>query len=118
MDGHPLLGGLSPVLHHTNDSLYRVPVQKIGRTYTLFVGDNFIREMEEGDVPEEVRTKMTMVLASSNVNRRDYGIKLRLQIYTPPFGGELNDVGWQVSDTMFCLCLSNATLDQLTGKSI
>jgi len=113
-----LFGGLSPILHHTNDSLYRVPVQKIVRTYTLFVGDNFIREMEEGDVPEEVRTKMTMVLASSDVNRRDYDIKLPLHIYIPPEGGGLNEVGWQVSDTMFCLCLSNATLDQLTGKSI
>jgi len=93
-------------------------VQKIGRTYTLFVGDNFVREMDEHDVPGEVRSKMTMVLAASKVDRRDYDIKLPLHIYIPPEGGGLDEVGWQASDTMFCLCLSGDTLDQLTGKSI
>lgn len=112
-----MFGGLAPVIHPENPNLHRVPVRKINSDYTLFVGDNFKRELTETDLPAEVKTKMAMVLASSTVNRRDKDVRLPLTIYIPPEGGQLNDVGWQVSDTMYCLCLSADTLDGLTGKS-
>ena len=112
-----MFGGLAPVIHPENPRLHRVPVQKINSDYTLFVGDGFKRELDEALLPGEVKTKIAMVLASSTVNRRDKDVRLPLTIYIPPEGGQLNDVGWQVSDTMFCLCLSADTLDELTGKS-
>lgn len=113
-----MFGALSPVIHPQNLNLHRVPIQRINSRYVLFVGDNFKRELREKDLPAEVKTKMTMVLATSKVNRRDCDIKLPLTIYVPPDSGGLEEVGWQVSDTMFCLCLSADTLDELTGKSI
>jgi hypothetical protein len=108
---------LSPVLHPTNDKLHRVPVQKIGSLHILFVGDHYRREIDEKDLPGEVKTKMAMVIATSKVDVRDHAM-LPLQIYVPPDSGAIDEVGWQVSDTMFCLCLSQDALDQLTGKSI
>lgn len=118
MDDYPLYGHLSPVLHLHNLNLHRVPVRKTGRMYTLYVGDNISRLLEEDNLPDEAKIKMTMVLASSKVDRRDHEVPYSLAVYVPPEGGDLLEVGWQVSDTLYCLCLSEETLDVLIGKSL
>ena len=117
MDGHPLYGSLSPVIHPINPNLHRVPVRKTGRSYILYVGDNTTRLLEEDNLPDEVKIKMTMILATSQVDRRDHEVHYSLAVYVPPDSGELNEVGWQASDTLYCLCLSGETLDRLIGKS-
>lgn len=117
MDGDSLYGSLSPVIHPTNSGLHRVPIRRNGRAYILYVGDNSTRLLEEDNLPDEVKIKMTMVLATSQVSRRDHEVHYSLAVYVPPDSGELLEVGWQVSDTLYCLCLSGDTLDRLTGKS-
>lgn len=111
-----MFGNLSPISHESNPFLYRVPLKREGDEYTLFVADNFVRNFTSENLPDEVKTKLTMIVAASKTNSRDWEV-YNSDVYVPkyPVNG-FGEIGWQVSDSLFCICLSIKTLKELKGE--
>ena len=55
---------LAPVVHPYNWALVRVPVRKIEDHYIVYVADGYHRRYDESTLPDELKTKMAMILAS------------------------------------------------------
>ena len=112
-----MLGNLSPVSHYTNSTLYRVPLKRENDSYTLYVADNFVRNFDGENLPDEIKTKLAMIVATSKADVRDWDF-LNADVYCPRLMVDgFEEIGWQVSDSFFCICLNTETLDQLRGES-
>ena len=111
-----MLGNLSPVRHESNPFLYRVPLKREGENYILYVADNFVRNFTSDTLPDEVKTKFTMISAASKTSMHDWEV-FNTHIYIPRFMIEgFGEIGWQVSDSYFCICLTKETLDDMRGE--
>jgi hypothetical protein len=111
-----MLGNLSPVSHYSNPNLYRVPLERTGNHYTIYVADNFVRNFTDETLPDEVKTKLSMIVAASKTEVRDWEF-YNSDVYVPkhPMDG-FEDIGWQVSDSYFCICMSTELLNELRGE--
>lgn len=112
----PMLGNLSPVTHHTNPNLYRVPLKREGDKYILYVADNFVRNFTNDTLPDEIKTKLAMITAASYTDVRDWSV-YNTDVYIPthPIKG-FKEIGWQVSDSYFCICMSKESIEDLRGE--
>lgn len=111
-----MFGNLTPVSHALNPSLYRVPLKRDGDKYILYVADNFVRNFTQDTLPDEVKVKLTMISAVSKVNVRDWDIT-QGDVYLTRTNQNLEEVGWQVSDSYYCLCLTIDLLNELQGAT-
>lgn len=80
--------------------------------YTVFVGDNMVRRYNDNTLPDKLKTKIAMILASPQKFIDDHAVD-QLRVYTNHQSPELDEVGWRVSDSYFCLVLSREILDSL-----
>jgi hypothetical protein len=85
---------------------------RIGGNYTVFVGDNTIRRFTDDTLPDFLKSKLAMILASSQNIKHDHDVD-KLDIYTNSQSPELDTVGWRVSDSYFCLVMDRETLNSL-----
>ena len=109
---------LSPLVHPYNWSLYRVPLRRIGDDHTVFLGNGKTRIYTAESLPDCIKFKLTMVLASPNVQfideaSREFGIHLIMHNNYPP---HMNDIGWRSSDTYFVVVIESEDLDSLIGE--
>lgn len=111
-----MLGSLSPVVHQFNYALYRVPLRREGNTYTIFVADGFNRVFDEDTLPDEVKSKMAMVLARGNPILHDDEVTHLNLMTTPLRNDDFIEVGWRVSDMWFVVVLSYDSLMALRGE--
>jgi len=111
-----MLGNLSPIAHESNPFLYRVPLKRENDGYILFVADNFVRNFSSENLPDEIKSKLAMIVAASKTDTRDWDV-YNCDVYVPkhPVNG-FSEIGWQISDSFFCICLSVKTLNDLRGK--
>ena len=110
-----MLGTLSPVIHPYNHKLYRVPLRREGDSYTIFVDDCFTREFTEQTLPDEIKSKLTMVLARGGQILHDHEVThLSLMMGFEDY--ELSEVGWQSSDKWFVVVLDYDSLMRLRGE--
>jgi hypothetical protein len=107
-----MLGHLSPVGHKKYWDLIRVPMLRIDGNYTVFVGDNTIRRFTDDTLPDALKSKLAMILASVQNFKYDHDVD-KLDIYTNSQSPELDEVGWRVSDSYFCLVMNRETLNSL-----
>lgn len=114
---HSMFGNLSPVSHYTNPKLYRVPVERDGDNYTIYVADNFVRNFTNESLPDEIKTKLAMIVAVSKTDVRDWEF-YNSDMYVPkcPIEG-YEEIGWQASDSYFCICVSTELLNELRGEN-
>jgi hypothetical protein len=117
MDGDTMLGHMSPVVHHKDWNLIRVPLRKIGDKYDVFVSDDLVRHYDERTLPDVLKSKMAMILASPQPNLIPEDRLQKLNVYSVTMP-ELALVGWRVSDTWFCLALDRLTLNSLKGGTL
>ena len=110
-----MLRDLSPVVHQYDFNLYRVPLHKEGNSYTIYVGDDFNRVFDEHTLPDEVKTKMAMVLANAKQIVTDEKVT-QLQLMTTTVDSNFRDIGWRASDSWFCIILSYKSLMALRGE--
>jgi hypothetical protein len=116
MDISAMLGTLSPVVHQYNYALYRVPLRKEGNSYTMFVADGFSRVFDEDTLPDEIKTKMAMVMARGNPILHDYEVTQLNLMCTPLRNDDFIEIGWRVSDMWFVVVLSYNSLMRLRGE--
>ena len=117
MDGDTMLGHMSPVVHPKEWNLIRVPLRKIGDKYDVFVSDDLVRHYDERTLPDVLKSKMAMILASPQPNLIPDERLQKLNVYSVTMP-ELALVGWRVSDTWFCLALDRLTLNSLKGGTL
>ena len=107
---------LAPVVHQRNWDLVRVPVRKIEDHYTVYVADGYHRRYDEETLPDELKTKMAMILASPH-DKATSDLKLdKLRLYQNHQSEELDEIGWRASESYFCLVLTRPTLASMKGE--
>ena len=112
-----LIGELSPVVHPKNWELIRVPVRKVDDQYIVYVADGFHRIYTDDTLPDVLKSKFAMILASEGGFVRDARI-IRMTLYTNHGSPELDEVGWRASETYFCLVIDRLTLESLKGGTL
>lgn len=109
-----VINNLSPIVHPYKWDLYRVPLRKEKDHYTMYVADGYTRKFDEKTLPDEVKSKMAMILASDHELVRDDEIShLNLMLMR---NNELANVGWQASDSWFVVVLPYSLLMKLRGE--
>ena len=108
---------LSPMVSQYNWDLYRVPLRKIENNYRIYVADFFTRDFDEHTLPDELKTKMAMILASPKQIAKDEDISL-LELMSTPTEEGYREIGWRTSDTYFIVVLTYRTLCLLRGGII
>lgn len=107
---------LAPVVHQRNWDLVRVPVRKIEDHYIVYVADGYHRRYDEETLPDELKTKMAMILASPH-DKATSDLKLdKLTLYQNHQSEELDEIGWRASESYFCLVLTRPTLASMKGE--
>ena len=118
MDGYTVLSeDLSPVVHQWNWDLVRVPVRRIEDHYIVYVADGYHRRYDKDTLPDELKTKMAMILASPHHKVLPDHKLMKITLYTNNESKELDKIGWQASDTFFCVVLTRPTLMAMRGES-
>jgi len=117
MDGYSmphLIGELSPVVHPKRWDLIRLPVRKVNNEYIVYVADGFHRIYNDDTLPDVLKSKFAMILASEGRYILDSRI-IRMTLYTNTDAPELDEIGWRASETYFCLVVDRPTLESLKG---
>ena len=106
---------LSPMVHKTNWELMRVPLRRTVDHYVVYVGVGFSRRYDENTLPDELKTKLAMILATDWDYCPDEGL-LKLALYTNRHSPALDEIGWRASESYFCLVLTRPTLAAMKGE--
>lgn len=129
---HMGLTSFSPVLSEHANSQYRVLVQQEGNLYTIHTGDNMTRILNEGDLPDELSSKLAMIKAyqaeeapgptltvASTATWESFTWSPLDMYNNDSYPSEFNDIGWRCKgkDNFYCVITSRETLDSLRGES-
>lgn len=89
--------------------------------YELWVGKGTVRYLTREQLPNEVKSKLSMVMAASPKNfPRQFGYLFDSEIgaffnaFTCPHE-DVKYIGWRISESYLCLVISLNTLTQLQG---
>lgn len=110
-----VIGPLSPVVHPKRWDLVRLPVRRVEGVYVVYVADGMVRRYDEDTLPNELKTKFAMILATPQPALIDERRLQKLAIYINTHDPELDEVGWRVSETYFCIIVDRQTLESLKG---
>lgn len=80
-----------------------------------YVADGMVRMYDEETLPDALRTKFAMILATPQPALIDERKLQKLVIYINAHNPELDEVGWRVSETYFCVIVDRQTLESLKG---
>ena len=108
---------LSPVVHPWNWDLVRVPLRRIADHYVVYVADGYARRYDEDTLPDELKTKMAMILASPHSKVLPDRRLQKITLYVNNESEELDEIGWQASETYFCMVLTRPTLALMKGEN-
>jgi hypothetical protein len=109
---------LCPLVHQYNWLLYRVPLRRLGDDHTVYLGNGKCRIYTTETLPDCIKHKLTMVLASPDIELWDedarwFGVHALMQNNSAP---HMNDIGWRASDSFFVVVISSEDLDSLVGE--
>jgi len=111
-----MLNDLAPVVHPYNWDLVRVPVRRIEDHYVVYVADGYARRYDEDTLPDELKTKMAMILATEHTVIPDHKLQ-RLDLYSNTQSIELDEIGWRASESYYCMVLTRPTLALMKGEN-
>ena len=113
---------LTPLISDVSMDLYRVPFRSIGDEHTVFVSDMKMRYFTTGELPDEIKIKLAMVLAYDDKSYVKSSILSKMEedllMYLCPYPKEFKDVGWRYNEIYFCLVLSRLLLNSLEGETL
>jgi hypothetical protein len=89
-------------------------VRKVNNDYIVYVADGFHRIYNDDTLPDVLKSKFAMILASEGRYILDSRI-IRMTLYTNTDAPELDEIGWRASETYFCLVVDRPTLESLKG---
>lgn len=107
---------LGTMVHSSDWNLIRVPVIREDDKYTVYIGDRQTRIYDNDTLPDKLKVKFAMILSVPHRHVvRDENVRGMFDIVENEELEELNDIGWRVSEHIFCLVLTRETLDSLKG---
>lgn len=107
---------LSPVVHQMNSDLVRVPARVLDGCYTIYVADGYQRNFDANTLPDVLKAKFAMILASPDIQMWDDRELPMMHLYVNMgMSPEFNDIGWRSSETYFCLIMTREFLESLKG---
>lgn len=111
---------LCPLVHPYDWKLYRVPLRRVNDEHIVYLGGGKCRIYSVETLPDCIKCKLTMILASPDValhdeNDRSFGVFKLLQNNS---ASHMNDIGWRSSDTFFVVVISIEDLNSLDGESL
>jgi len=109
---------LCPLVHPYDFRLYRIPIRRIGDGHFVYLGGGKSRIYTSETLPDCIKCKMTMILASPDValhdeHDRSFGMFKLMQNNN---AAHMNDIGWRSSDTFFVVVISIEDLSSLDGE--
>lgn len=109
---------LSPLVHPYDFRFYRVPLRKIGEEHYVYLGGGKLRIYTTETLPDCIKCKLTMILASSDVNLHDEGDRSfgMFKVMQNNGATHMNDIGWRSSETFFVVIVSGGDLESLLGE--
>jgi hypothetical protein len=116
MDGDPMLNALTPVTHQWNLALVRVPLRRVDDHFVLYVADGYYRRYDKDTLPDEIKTKMAMILATDHKVIPDRDLR-RLGVYENTQSDELDEIGWRASESFYCIVMPIDSLKALRGET-
>lgn len=115
----PYRVSFAPIVHATNPSLVRVPMVRGNGKYTVHIDDNAIRIFTDKTLPGFIKVKLAMILASEPPTQVEFldlpKSLLSYALYTNPQSPELDEVGWRINSTHFCIVMKYRQLFKLQG---
>ena len=114
---HIQISDLVPLVHPYNWSLYRVPLRKVNDDYYVYLGNGIVRIFTSDTLPDCIKGKMAMILASSSVNLyRDHDRSFGVCELMNNYPSDALDTGWRGSDTFFVVVIERQDLDSMVGE--
>ena len=111
-----MLSTLTPVSHQSKTGLVRVPMRRIEDHYIVYVSDGYYRRYDKDTLPDELKTKLAMILATEHKVLPDLSIT-NMTVYQNDQSEELDEIGWRASESYYCIVMSVDLLKKLRGES-
>lgn len=111
---------LSPVSHKTLRDHVRVFMFR-SEHYWVWVDKNYTRVYDDNTLPDEIKTKLAMILATPRRSNLHTQVEVETNTLLPYMNNhnpELDEVGWQSSENLFCIVLSTQFLHSLKGEQL
>ena len=106
----------APVTHSWNLNLVRLPMRRIDDHFIVYVADGYHRRYDKDTLPDELKTKLAMILATDHIVIPDHKLQ-RLDLYSNTQSIELQDIGWRASESYYCMVLTRPTLALMRGEN-
>lgn len=91
-------------------------MRRIEDHYIVYVSDGYYRRYDKGTLPDEIKTKLAMILASPHTVMPDLSVT-NLRVYQNDQSEELDEIGWRVSESYYCIVMSVDLLKKLRGEN-
>ena len=111
------LGHMSPVVHPKNWNCIRVPLYKSAGKYHVYVSDDLVRYFTDETLPDLLKVKMAMILASPQPQLIPEERVTKINVYTCTMPNFAN-IGWRVSESWFCMVVDKLFLNTLKGGTL
>jgi len=111
---------LPPVHHKTLPDHARVFMYK-SENYWVWVDTHYTRVYDDNSLPDTIKSKLVMVLATPRQSKllSEEEVKYNtLLAYMNSHNTELDEVGWQVTESIFCIVLPTQFLHSLKGETL
>jgi hypothetical protein len=107
----------TPVSHPWNLDLVRVPMRRIDDHFIVYVADGYHRRYDKDTLPDEIKTKLAMILTIPHKRIEPDHELSKLALYTNTQSEELDEIGWRASESYYCVVLTRPTLMAMRGES-
>lgn len=107
---------LAPVTHSWNLNLVRVPVRRIDDHFIVYVDDGYHRRYDKDTLPDDLKTKLTMILAVEHTVIPDRELS-RLDLYSNTQSLDLDEIGWRASETYYCVVVTYESMMAMRGEN-
>ena len=91
-------------------------MRRIEDHYIVYVSDGYYRRYDKDTLPDELKTKLAMILATEHKVLPDLSIT-NMTVYQNDQSEELDEIGWRASETYYCIVMSVDSLKKLRGES-
>lgn len=105
---------MTPVHHSMLVNSWRVPMWVEEGTYTISVGQKAYRMFNESDLPEGIKSQLSMIHAFPFKDYPNW-INVSVEGYINQQDERLNDVGWRLRPDLYMLVLNHEQLEEVAN---
>jgi hypothetical protein len=92
-------------------------MRRIDDHFIVYVADGYHRRYDKDTLPDEIKTKLTMILTIPHKRVEPDHELSKLELYQNQQSEELDEIGWRASESYYCVVLTRPTLMAMRGES-